>query len=286
MLFCNERQISSFCPSINDFLLFLLGLFQGTAGHGLGFSALNTARSAVSTVASINNIPVGQHPLTKRFMKAAFNVKPVLPKTIITWDVDKVLLYLRSLSPVRSLSLYNLSRKLVTLLLLLSGQRGQTMTVLDIRNISISKSKVSLRIGELLKTSRPNFHQQELSFVGYAPDRRLCIIKVLNEYIDRTEPLRGSVTRLFITTRPPYVAVSRDTIARWTKQTLSDAGVDMTIFTPHSTRSASTSKAASNIPLDTIMKTAGWTQESTFSKYYKKDTKSSHSFDIAVLHGL
>ena len=43
------------------------------------------------------------------------------------------------------------------------------------------------------------------------------------------------------------------------------------VFKPHSTFSASTSKAAAKqIPLRTIMNTAGWSRQSTFTKFYKK----------------
>ena len=36
---------------------------------------------------------------------------------------------------------------------------------------------------------------------------------------------------------------------------LHETGKDMTIFTPHSTRSASTSKAATKLPMETVLKT-------------------------------
>ena len=47
--------------------------------------------------------------------------------------------------------------------------------------------------------------------------------------------------------------------------------IDTNIFTPHSIRSAVSSTALkANIPMDTIMKTAGWSRENTFRKYYQK----------------
>ena len=47
------------------------------------------------------------------------------------------------------------------------------------------------------------------------------------------------------------------------------AGIDLTVFTAHSMRSASSSKA-NNIGLSVkdIAKAAGWKGESTFQKYY------------------
>ena len=44
----------------------------------------------------------------------------------------------------------------------------------------------------------------------------------------------------------------------------------------HSTRSASPSAAATaGVPLQTILEAAGWTQESTFSHFFKKHTHSN-----------
>lgn len=64
------------------------------------------------------------------------------------------------------------------------------------------------------------------------------------------------------------------------------AGIDLNLFSAHSTRSASTSKAAaSNIPLGLILKTAGWTNEQTFAKFYKKQIvdNTTNNFATAVL---
>ena len=62
----------------------------------------------------------------------------------------------------------------------------------------------------------------------------------------------------------------RDTIRRWVKFVQS-SGIDVNIFKPHSTRSASTSKAKlSDVPLAAILCKVGWKSESTFAKFYDK----------------
>ena len=49
-----------------------------------------------------------------------------------------------------------------------------------------------------------------------------------------------------------------------------DAGIDITVFTPHSTRAASTSKANNlGLSIKDIAKAAGWKGGSTFQRYYK-----------------
>lgn len=215
-------------------------------------------------------------------MRAVFNKRPVFPKNTTTWDVADVLTYLKTLSPVKSLKFSDLTKKLLMLLLLLSGQRGQTIKFLDLRNMKLTNSKVKFAIGDIIKTSAPGRHINELSFTAYAPDRRLCIIRTLTRYLEVTRPLRGEFTQLFITVKKPYHPASRDTLRRWVKDVLRTAGIDMDIFTAHSTRAASTSKAANFVPLQTILNTATWSSASTFAKYYKKPIREL-TFQTAVL---
>jgi len=151
--------------------------------------------------------------------------------------------------------------------------------------MELSANKVTFQIGDLLKTSRPGHHTPEITFTAYAPDRRLCVITALIAYLERTLDSRGPVTKLFLTSRKPVHAASRDTLRRWTKQIMQSAGINMNIFAPHSTRSASTSKAAFSLPLTLISRTVGWSQVSTFAKYYNKPVSQATALGSAVLGG-
>lgn len=244
---------------------------------------MNTLRSAISTVALINGQPAGRHPLVRRFMRAVFQEKPSLAHIQSTWDPELVLNHLKSLGQNQDLSLVQLSRKLTMLMLLTSGQRGQALHLLDIRNMSISETRISFRIGDLLKTSRPGHHMSELVFEAYVPDRRVCVLTASLHYLVRTKDIRGNATRFFLTTKSPIKLASRDTIRRWTKDVMRDAGIDLSNFSPHSTRSASSSKAALRLPLSTILSSVGWTNESTFAKYYRRPLNKHGQFANAVL---
>ena len=169
--------------------------------------------------------------------------------------------------------------KTVALFLLLTGQRGQTIQLIDLRNVTITKNMIKVRFRDLLKTTRPGYQQKELSIKVYAPDRRLCIVTVLNEYLEKTKSLRKG-TSLFISTVKPHGRVARDTITRWFRCVMEKAGVDTSVFKPHSVRAASTNAAVrAKIPLHTILETAGWTQDNTFRKYYEKPVVKSCGFD-------
>lgn len=64
------------------------------------------------------------------------------------------------------------------------------------------------------------------------------------ECVQITKKLRGSGSRLFISTQKPHNSVSVETIGRWIKAIMISAGIYIKCFTPHSTRSAATSAAA------------------------------------------
>ena len=279
--FCGEKAHSPIHPSVAVVLDFLTELFHKDK---LGYSALNTARSALSAFVKVEGVPVGQHELVIRFMKGAFKIRPALPRYNVTWDVSSVLGYLKSLAPARTLSLLKLSQKLAMLLLLLSGQRGQVLPLLDIRNMDLNDSRVKFSVGDLVKQSKPGHHMGQIVIMAFAPDRRLCIVTVLKAYLAKTADIRGDETRLLLTTIKPYKAAARDTISRWIKQVMSDAGIDVGQFAPHSTRSAATSCAKRvQVPLDSILRTAGWKKQCVFRKYYDKPVSDESKFSTAIL---
>lgn len=279
--FCSKRGFDPCSVSSVKALDFLAELFE----QGLGYSALNTARSALSQVLPPQaGVPFGELPLTKQFMKGVFQEKPSLPRYTVTWDPVLLLSFLRSQSPNGKLDLKMLTLKTVTLLTLLSAQRVQTVHFFDIRNISITDSIVKVSIGDKLKQTRPGYHLHELEFPAYSPDQQLCPVSVVKEYLSRTKPLRGEITTLFISFVRPCRSVSKSTISRWVKTTLGLAGVDLTRFKPHSIRAASSSAASqASVPLATILRTAGWSSECTFAQYYQKEVHKQGTYATTIL---
>ena len=95
--------------------------------------------------------------------------------------------------------------------------------------------------------------------------------------------MRGKTTALFITTTTPHKQASRDSISRWFKIAMERSGLDLSIFTAHSVRAASTSTASkAKVPLHTILNTAGWSKQTTFSKFYNKPLADSGKFAKAI----
>ena len=78
----------------------------------------------------------------------------------------------------------------------------------------------------------------------------------------------GEIKSLFITQVRPFKPASKDTIARWIRETLSKAGIDTSIFSPHSIRSAASSTAKKGpVSINTILKTEGWRSTKAFGGF-------------------
>ena len=99
----------------------------------------------------------------------------------------------------------------------------------------------------------------------------LCVFTALNAFLKKTEQLRGNEKYLFVTIKKPHHRASKQTISRWLRKVLEEAGIDVKIFKAHSTRSASVFRAKLDlVPVDDIIKVAGWTNDKCFKKFYDK----------------
>lgn len=112
-------------------------------------------------------------------MKGVYQLKPALPRYHEICDVDCVLTYLKTLTPVNTLSLRFLSYKLLVLLLLLTGQRVQTVHKLTIDDIKLTDDNVYIEVSELIKTSKPGRHIEPFNLPAFKEDSSLCIVLVL-----------------------------------------------------------------------------------------------------------
>ena len=167
---------------------------------GLGYSAINTARSAISSILlSTGAVSFGSHPLVVRFLRGVYNSRPSLPRYTEIWDARIVLDKLREKSPAYTLALKELTYKLVMLIALVSAQRGQTIHLLNIKNMTYS-----FTITELTKTKKPGHKADIITLMAFTPDIRLCVYHCLEEYIQRTEKLRSDDGQLFISFNKPH----------------------------------------------------------------------------------
>ena len=85
--YCSRKKIDSFSASIREVIEFLTEQFEA----GLGYSSLNTARGALSSLGlKLEQFAAGSHPLVVRFMKGVYNLRPMRSRYCQTWSVDVV----------------------------------------------------------------------------------------------------------------------------------------------------------------------------------------------------
>lgn len=236
---------------------------------GSQYGTLNSCRSALSLIMGRQ---IGDDDRIKRLFKGFFRLRPPLPKYSVTWDTSLVLDHLSTWTPNEELSLERLSKKLTTLLALVTAHRVQTLSKIDIQNIEINTQDICIKIPDLIKTSRPNSSQPMLVLPFFREKPEICPANALCSFMNLTRELRKTHTSLFISLKNPFNAVTAQTLSRWIKTTLEASGIDTSIFSAHSTRHAASSRAYKlGVSLDLIRKTAGWSGRSnTFGKFYNR----------------
>jgi len=280
-LFCQRNSLDVYCSTPGNVIRFLNELFS----NGSNYGSLNSARSALSLILPrINGIPVGESPTVKRFLKGTFRLRPTTPKYKFIWDPAPVLGFLTKLYPLEDLSLKSLTLKLVGLLSLATAQRLQTLAAISIANIDVQSDGINIIITEMLKTTKPGNPNPTIYLPFLTENPALCVASVIN-YRDRTANLRNNCQNLQITFAKPHTKASTQTIARWVKLVLTEAGIDCNSFSAHSTRHAATSAASRNgVSIESIRASAGWTPASSvFQKHYQRPILEKNRFVQGVL---
>lgn len=264
---CVRQGADPMSPSLEKVLEFLSWL----VGEGKAYRTVNVSRSMLSsTLGKIDGFDIGKHPLVVKLMKGAYNKKPPAPKYTGFWDVNLVINYITSLGPNDGLSFSALSTKLAVLLALSSLCRVSELA--SIVKDSIVTSQV---FPSVPRKSQRASALQVITLKKLLPVSLACPVEALKQYLSVSEPFRvGAKGRLLLLSlRPPRCSVSGSTVARWIKSILSEAGVDTTIYSAHSTRGASASNAANRgVPTDAILSAGCWKSESTFTRFYRRST--------------
>lgn len=263
--YCDKQKCDFYNVKEGHFLQFLSDCFN----NGSNYGTLNSHRSAIAFI-STHKIDSDK---INRFFKGVYRLKPIFPKYIGTWDPNIVLNYYAALPNDHIMNLEHLTRKLVILLALSTGQRLQTLSMIKLDNIQKLNDRILIKITDIIKTSGIGRSQPILNLPFFISNPKICPAATLLSYIELTSCHRSPQNNaLLLTFKKPFRPASTQTLGRWIKKTLAECGVDTSIFTAHSTRHASTSAAyRSGISFDVIRKTAGWSaQSSVFANYYNR----------------
>ncbi|OXA45296.1 putative enzymatic polyprotein [Folsomia candida] len=279
--FTNQRQLSIFITSPEVVASFLTEMLKS-----VGYSSINTARSALSLLATNSEFEnIGSNPVVKRVIKGVAKMKPPKPRYDVIWDATTVTEYLKTLWPHDQLSISALTEKCVTLLALCTAQRCQTLSKIKISEVKVGHNQIDIFLTDQVKTSGPGKFQPHLILPKFEDHEYWCIMTCVRDYISRTQEIRTG-DELFVGLSKPHRPVGSQTIGRWIKNTLSNSGVDVTLFKAHSVRHASTSKALSNgTNIEEIRSSAGWTPtSSTFAKFYNRPIITDNNFAKSVFN--
>lgn len=117
------------------------------------------------------------------------------------------------------LSLQDLSHKLAMLMALTRSSRSADLAILDLTFRTYSLDGVTFLPSALSKQSRQQKPTAKFFFSSFSHDERLCPVLTLREYENRTKPLQGDCTALFVGVTKSHKAVC-SSIARWLKTLL------------------------------------------------------------------
>ena len=186
---------------------------------------------------------------------------------------------LKTSSPARSLDLKCLTFKTCMLVALASAKRPSSLHLLSVKDgfCETSESKVRFQPVDLEKTEGLKHSGRPLVFESYPSDPRICPVRYLKAYINRTRHLRKA-DRLFISLVPPHGAVATTTLASWLSKTIRLSGQS---GSGGSTRSASATKAlTSGASLTAVLEAGDWARADTFSRFYFKPSKMSFQDNV------
>ena len=212
----------------------------------------------------------GTIPVSTKSSPTTSNVSPTsTPDRLTTQDIINT--WLRK-STCQKSTKSQLSQKLQILLLLLGGQRRNSVLHFTFDRMIMFSTSVTFSSEHVLKHSKTSCKLDASKYWAYS-DPKLCVLECVKEYTYwRNDRVDKEQKRLFTTYRKLYHTGSIDTIRRWIKETFAKTNL-IENFTLYSCRSASTTKV-SIISLDIldILRKDFWTNAKTFIKHYKRET--------------
>ena len=116
------------------------------------YGILAVVRSALSVILpKQNGKPFGQEEIVNQTIRGIIKLRPSFPKYTVTYNPDVILKYMNRLPENEQLNLEMLTKKLPTLLCLLSRKRSQSIQKVRLDYASFQKDKCNFYIPTVLK---------------------------------------------------------------------------------------------------------------------------------------
>ena len=268
---CLEQKVDPFQTPVKDIIEYLTFLFN----CGNGYKTIDLHRSAVSAFhENIDGLLVGKDPRISSLVYGVFNLRPPKLRYMFVWDVKQVLAFLKEkFGDNDQLSNKELTLKVTIILDLTSSSRISALHILDLNHMIKTNEYYEFRFHKLHKSWRRGESPSSLKIYAIPSDKPLYVVAALEWYIERTSIWRekNQASQLLVSFIKPHNAAAKSTVAGWVKQILIMSGINIDIFKPHSTRSASSSHARlSGLSLSDILERGSWSDKTTWEKFYDK----------------
>ena len=288
---CKSRKTNpaSVTPSVvADFLLFLFQVKKLQVSTIKGYRAMLS-----NTLKYSSKWDFGSDPIISELIKSFELERPVHRTLFPKWDLSLVLLSLckAPYEPLSKAPVLYLTMKTAFLLAMASAKRVSELHALsmDRDHLRFSDSDGSLTIrtqpGFFAKNQLPSRSSQSICIpsiprasasIGF--NRKLCPVRAVKCYLERTKTARGNRSRLFIPIKGNH-DINKSSVSRWIKFTIKLAYKHIALssssllsFKSHEVRALASSLAyASNIPLNEVINAATWSSQCTFAKHYLRD---------------
>ncbi|CAK1550326.1 unnamed protein product [Leptosia nina] len=267
---CQENNLDYQFPAPTNVARYLARLFLN---DHLAYRSILVHKSVIASICeTLSDVKISSNNLVKHLLKAISIAKPI-PQKLPIWDARTVIHYLRDSSPNEN-SLFDVSKRTATILLLTSGRRVHDLTLLhcDPQHFIDKGDSIILHPVFGSKTDTGSYRQTSWTLLD-CPDKRLNPLFWLRTLVEVSKFTRGSLTNLFITTRDPVKPATTTIIGGWVKKVLSESGIEAS---PGSCRSAVASlNFLEKYPINEILAKANWRHEQTFKRYYCRNVESN-----------
>ena len=225
---------------------------------------------------------IGEHPRVKRLFRFFWKRRPAFPRYRITWDLTKVLNFLKSWHPPSSLSDKKLTLKTLFLTAATSSDRAQSLQAMDVEHSEMNHEGIFFPIYSLLKNSQRNKPVRVVKCIKFDIPS-LDVSNYIIHYMQRSFKHRVKAVQdglpkprqLFLSysTGKP---LRRASISQYLLEVLSLAGINTSTFKAHSTRGALPSiMSARGASPHVILNHGDWRNLGTFKKFYDRHSDSS-----------
>lgn len=280
------KQISAIRPSVDTLCKFFIFLWEEKK---LAVGTIKGFRSVLHSVLRHNNINVGQNQDISDVIRSFIIERPVARKDSVSWNIDVVLRHLcsKKFEPLNAIPLKELMKKTLFLLTMALAKRVSEVQAIssDVgfnQQGAIVSLMLNFRAKNDNKTKRlpRNFLVKSLcDLVGREEERKLCPVRALRQYLERTRPLRGNIKNLFLAPKNSNRPASKNALAYYLRATVleahkevSEESLKLYRVKSQEVRAVSTSLAfAHNLSIETVVEAAQWRSNSVFASHYLKE---------------